>query len=132
MKSQRVYGFLVVLLLILPAKNFSQQQTPRIGQNSPLPLKFQRDFKQQFFETTFGYQESKTTRYIHAQGISEPCYLVTSENNISSYLQILPDYYTSHLPFFCKKEFQFEKTTSIPLRVRLGSLEYVNKLEGKK
>lgn len=42
------------------------------------------------------------------------------------------DYYTRHFGFFCKKELEFEKTTRIPLKFRLGSLDYCNSLEGKR
>ncbi len=46
---------------------------------------------------------------------------------------VLPaDFYCSQLGFFCKKEWKFESVTKIPLRFRLGSLQYNDWLEGKK
>ena len=41
------------------------------------------------------------------------------------------NYYLGQLGFICKKEWQFEKTTHLPLTIRLGSLQYCNFLEGK-
>jgi hypothetical protein len=32
----------------------------------------------------------------------------------------------------CLPEWKLQKTTGIPLRLRLGSLDYVNHLEGKR
>ncbi len=38
---------------------------------------------------------------------------------------------TDQWPLFCRLEWQWEKTTSIPWKFRLGNLDYVNQLEGK-
>ncbi len=62
------------------------------------------------------------------------------ENNNSGYTSadrrigasiITDDYFVRDFGFFCRKELQFEKQTRVPLRFRLGSLEYCNYLEAK-
>jgi len=44
---------------------------------------------------------------------------------------IAQDQFVCNFGFFCRKELQFEKQTKLPLRLRLGSLQYCNYLEGK-
>ena len=41
------------------------------------------------------------------------------------------DQVVTHFGFFCRRELELEKTIRLPLRFRLGSLEYCNRLEGK-
>jgi hypothetical protein len=133
MRRQRVYRFVVVLVLIFPAKIFSQQLSPRIAQISPhasrvfccSPLKTSTDLFNNFLDRNKVFRKKAqanlrlpgTTRSLNAV-VTEPCLYSAS--------------YVSHLGFFCQKEYQFERSTSIPLRLRLGSLEYVDKMEGKK
>lgn len=51
---------------------------------------------------------------------------------VAGYLSPVPaDRVVTHFGFFCKRELELEKNIHLPLRFRLGTLEYCNKLEGK-
>lgn len=41
-------------------------------------------------------------------------------------------YYQQHFGFFCKQEWQWEKQTRLPVKLRLGHYEYTQQLEGKR
>lgn len=44
---------------------------------------------------------------------------------------LAPAFYTKHLGYFCQKELQLQKLTSLPIHFRLGSMDYVNYMEQK-
>jgi hypothetical protein len=47
--------------------------------------------------------------------------------------RVIPgNFYTQHLGFFCKQEIKFEALTKIPFKFRLGSVQEVDRLEGKR
>ena len=52
--------------------------------------------------------------------------------NISPTMLVAPSFYAGHLPFFCRQEIKIEHATKIPFKFRLGSVQYVDYLEGKK
>lgn len=74
-----------------------------------------------FFHTNYSGKQQGLKQFKQAEFISTPvsCQVISA------------DLYTRGFGFFCKKELQFEKATKIPLRFRLGSLQYNNYLEGK-
>lgn len=113
MTVQRIYKFIVVLMLILISNQLEAQN--KQWSVVPRPLIFQKNQglsdRLMNYKTTFLYPPLLAPKPVAAT--------------------ISADYYTKHFGYFCKKELQFEKATSIPLRLRLGGLDYVNKLEGK-
>jgi hypothetical protein len=113
---KRRIKFIVALLVLIFGKSFSQRAA--INFIPPQPLKANTLTSKPFI-----FSEPEKARIYF---FGKPLNHTSPGNNI-----VAPDFYTQHFGFFCQKEFQFEKTTKIPLRFRLGSLEYCNKLEGK-
>jgi len=112
---QRIYKFLVALLLFLVNNQLSAQ--PGHISVAPSPVIFVKIDLKVTPEAIKTYNPAYFTPSLVPLGTTAA--------------SIGPDYYTRHFGFFCKKEWQFEKATAIPLRFRLGGLDYVNKLEGK-
>ena len=120
MTSQRAYQILVVLLLILPTRIFSQQQMPLFAQKTP----------HIYSEENLKAQRIQNKSYSFSAFVDTKAPRPFTLNPLPIKMEVI-NLIIQNLPFFCKKEFIFEKNTSVPLRVRLGSLDYVNKLEGK-
>jgi hypothetical protein len=55
--------------------------------------------------------------------------LVTKRENLKS--PVAENFSTCAYGFFCREELRIEKTTKMPIRFRLGSLEQCNYYEGK-
>ena len=103
---QRSCCFVVMLLMLFATKGYAQSQPPVFYHSS--------------YDKLLVYSDSTQLQ------IAKP------EIYMSGMLIPVPkNFYLCQLSFFCRKELQLEKSTSIPLRLRLGSLNYTNHLEGK-
>lgn len=79
---------------------------------------------------------NKKVNYLFGQSsfsvIANKKFSLDSLTSSSIKLPVLqPDYYVRNLAFFCRQEWKMERTTGLPFRFRLGSLEQCNRLEGK-
>ena len=73
------------------------------------------------------FQQTGIKKIFFEKPVRNPVILISPVSCFS----LNADFYTRNFGFFCKKELQFEKATRIPLRFRLGSLQYNDYLEGK-
>jgi hypothetical protein len=126
--AQRVFCFVVVLILFFNVEIFSQENPILIK----LPLNYSTlnnfDFEKQL---QISYQPKDSTIITPKMKNDSALIAAARPLFVLSKPALSPSFYSNHLGFFCKKELQLEKITSVPFRFRLGSLDYVNYLEQK-
>jgi hypothetical protein len=144
-RSQRIFCFLVVLLELAefgPASGQGKAGPARVRGVSGLSLGVEMlNYQNSSFLPKTGFfdlagrkteipgsrkQERTAPTRFSAVGSSGEIANIFEEKIIPS------DLYYCQSGFFCKREWELEKTTHIPFRFRLGSLDYCNALEGKR
>lgn len=137
---QRLWGFLVVFLLMFNGEIFGQEKNTwnLSHQSKTIQLftwgkeigikqwtnRFSSDYAKNIaFDAGFLYklQRARTAySFIRAEKIPE-----------SYSFRLASRFYLESLGIFCKKELQLDKLTPVHFRFRLGSLDYVNWMEQK-
>lgn len=140
--SQRLYFFLVAWFLTFSVEIFSQEKFPNSTQTGQINAS--NSCETRVYDGS-GWNTRLHSKYLAGTPgsvfIKLPLNYNTLRNfdfekKLNSYpptrfsITSIPSY-TNQSGFVCKKEWQFEKLTSVPLRFRLGSLEYVNWMEQK-
>ncbi|MFC0773678.1 hypothetical protein [Terrimonas alba] len=125
---ERIFSFLVVLILLCSSNIFGQSENvENFCKNAAVKLFRERaagdltyilKFSKNYFLPSNSLPNGSTYKLPQTIALAKPIF---SQNAFNK----------EELSFFCRKEWQFEKATSVPLRVRLGSLEYTNYLEQK-
>lgn len=125
---ERIFSFLVVLILLCCSDIFGQHKNVEnfcknaaVKPFSERPaggLTYSLKFSKNYLPPSNSLPDGGTYKLPQTIALATPIF---SQNAFNK----------EELSFFCQKEWQFEKATSVPLRVRLGSLEYTNYLEQK-
>lgn len=145
---QRLCGFLVVFLLMFNGEILGQKDYPEVkqikgvlicdgsGWNTTASLKgvdLAELIKK--LKLPINYNKLANFNFENHLRLDYKCSDTTTEKKTLPQLilfrPIFQSSYADYLGFFCKKEIQLDKITFVPLRFRLGSLDYVNWMEQK-
>ena len=121
--GERRLQFLVVCIFFFNVEIFSQIKRPEFVRAANNNTAYR-----------FGNVKNFFTPYGSNQGLVKPTMAIKFYSPTLQYQPITaisPSLYADHFSFFCRKEWQIQKATSLAVRVRLGSLEYVDRMEGK-
>ena len=122
--SQRLFCFVIMLIFLLNGEIFAQVKSEKIIKDFNSPAFSDND--------TIRYKNCfKVVNYKIRDNQVKHSDLSDKKANYFLLNPVPINFYSQNLSFFCKKEMQIEKAIFIPLRFRLGSLEYVNYLEKK-
>ena len=121
--AQRSHKIIVVLvLLVLPLFSIAQQSLMSGQQNKIKGILERKN------QGKSGLTHGFSPLYELNSALNAPN-LLASKN--VGYFSLSPGFYVQCLGYFCRQEIRLEKMTSIPIRFRLGGLDYVNWLEQK-
>lgn len=118
---------LIFCMIFVAGSVFCQDSIDKLSAGKDIfytKLSFQNSVK---FSYNSFFQKAMYTRSVRTDFNKQQIIII----NPVSCAVIGADFYTRNFGFFCKKELEFEKVTKIPLRFRLGSLQYNDYLEGK-
>ena len=82
----------------------------------------------QLLKNQFNYEEEFTFDEIQLPNIN---IFNQQETTLIANNPVPKVYNYEHLAFFCKLEVKIESVTKLPIRFRLGDVQYIEKLEGK-
>lgn len=125
----KIFIMLLSSLLVLPAK----AQQARL-----LPVSINlSEIAQPSVQKAIKSVKTPVFRELTRQPVQYGNALLVSRNGLFSPANtypvggIAPDFILKHWGVFCIGEYRLQQKTGLPLRFRIGSLDYVNQLEGK-